>query len=104
MLDLIQIKASGEEFTAPEVVAEKPKVVDLMAALEASVRAAKEARGRHPAAQAESRGARDDEDEDAKPAKITKATRANATKATKATKAPAKTAPVKKAALKKKSA
>ena len=38
----------------PEVVAEKPKVVDLMAALEASVHAAKDARARHPAAHAES--------------------------------------------------
>jgi len=52
VLDLIQIKASGQEFTAPEAPVEKPKVVDLMAALEASVRAAKEARGRHPAAKA----------------------------------------------------
>ena len=42
----------------PEVVAEKPKVVDLMAALEASVRAAKDARSRHPAAQAESKPSR----------------------------------------------
>lgn len=52
VLDLIQIKASGQEFTLPEVEVEKPKVVDLMAALEASVRAAKDARGRHPAAKA----------------------------------------------------
>ena len=52
VLDLIQIKASGQEFTMPEVEVEKPKVVDLMAALEASVRAAKDARGRHPAAKA----------------------------------------------------
>jgi DNA end-binding protein Ku len=49
VLDLIQIKASGEVLTMPEAVAEKPNVVDLMAALEASVAAAKEARGRHPA-------------------------------------------------------
>ena len=48
VLDLIQIKASGEEFTLPEEAVEKPKVVDLMAALEASVKAAKQARGRHP--------------------------------------------------------
>lgn len=48
VLDLIQIKASGEEFTVLEEAVEKPKVVDLMAALEASVQAAKEARGRHP--------------------------------------------------------
>jgi DNA end-binding protein Ku len=100
VLDLIKIKASGQEFTAPEVPSEKPKVVDLMAALEASVRAAKDARSRHPAAQAESRSAREVEsDEPAKPAKIGKAT-----KASKATKSAAKSAPVKKAALKKKSA
>jgi len=48
VLDLIQMKASGQEFTMPEAPAEKPNVVDLMAALEASVAAAKEARGRHP--------------------------------------------------------
>jgi DNA end-binding protein Ku len=48
VLDLIQIKASGQAFEAPEAVAEAPKVVDLMAALEASVAKAKEARGRHP--------------------------------------------------------
>jgi DNA end-binding protein Ku len=50
VLDLIQIKASGQELIAPEAPSEKPKVVDLMAALEASVKAAKEARTRHPAA------------------------------------------------------
>ena len=49
---LIEIKAAGEEFEVPETAAEKPKVVDLMAALEASVAAAKEARGRHPSAAA----------------------------------------------------
>lgn len=53
VLDLIQIKASGQELTVPEEAAEKPKVVDLMAALEASVKAAKEARGRHPSAKDE---------------------------------------------------
>jgi DNA end-binding protein Ku len=98
VLDLINIKASGEEFTAPEVVAEKPKVVDLMAALEASVRAAKDARSRHPAAQGESKPAAVAA---AKPAKSSKAA-AKTTKA--AAKSPAKEAPVKKAALKKKSA
>jgi len=50
VLDLIEIKASGEEFEIPEAAAEKPNVVDLMAALEASVAAAKEARQRHPSA------------------------------------------------------
>jgi DNA end-binding protein Ku len=100
VLDLIKIKASGEEFTMPEVVAEKPKVVDLMAALEASVRAAKDARARHPAAKAGS-SAKSEPAPAAKPTKIGKA----AAKATKsAAKASAKEAPVKKAALKKKSA
>ena len=97
VLDLIKIKAAGEEFTMPEVVAEKPKVVDLMAALEASVRAAKDARSRHPAAQADAKSKPAAAD---KPAKISKATKS--TKA--AAKAPVKSAPVKKQALKKKSA
>lgn len=47
--ELIEMKAAGQEFTAPEAPVEKPNVVDLMAALEASVKAAKEARTRHPA-------------------------------------------------------
>jgi len=50
VLDLITKKAAGEEFEVPEVEAEKPKIVDLMAALEASVEAAKTARKRHPTA------------------------------------------------------
>jgi len=49
VMALIQMKADGEEFEVPEVAAEKPKVVDIMAALEASVAAAKQARSRHPA-------------------------------------------------------
>jgi len=52
VLDLIERKAGGEVFELPTPVASTPQVVDLMAALEASVRAAKEARGRHPAATA----------------------------------------------------
>ncbi|HWL42782.1 MAG TPA: Ku protein [Ilumatobacter sp.] len=48
--DLIEMKADGQELTLPEAPADKPNVVDLMAALEASVKAAKDARGRHPAA------------------------------------------------------
>ena len=42
---LIDMKAEGQEFTALESPVDKPKVVDLMAALEASVAKAKEARG-----------------------------------------------------------
>jgi DNA end-binding protein Ku len=53
VLDLIKIKASGEAFELPEAVADQPKVIDLMAALEASVAKAKEARGRHPSTAAE---------------------------------------------------
>ena len=53
VLALIDKKAGGEEFELPAVEREAPKVVDLMAALEASVQAAKEARKRHPAGAAE---------------------------------------------------
>ena len=55
VMALIQMKADGEEFEVPEIAAEKPKVVDIMAALEASVAAAKEARTRHPAKKATSK-------------------------------------------------
>ena len=49
VLDLIERKAAGEQLEAlPSAAAAAPKVIDLMAALEASVKAAKEARGRHP--------------------------------------------------------
>jgi DNA end-binding protein Ku len=62
VLDLIQRKAEGHaEVVAPPVVMEEDKVVDLMAALEASVQSAKAARQRHPAAT----------DDEAKPAKAT---------------------------------
>jgi DNA end-binding protein Ku len=50
VLDLIAKKAAGEEFELPAAAGEPPKVVDMMAALEASVAAAKEARKRHPTA------------------------------------------------------
>jgi DNA end-binding protein Ku len=49
VMALIHMKADGEEFEMPEVAAEKPKVIDIMAALEASVAAAKNARAHHPA-------------------------------------------------------
>jgi DNA end-binding protein Ku len=49
VLDLIERKAAGEQFEAPAPAAAAPRVVDLMAALEASVKAAKAARSRHPA-------------------------------------------------------
>ena len=50
VLDLIERKAAGEEFELPAATTSAPAVVDLMAALEASVKAAKNARMRHPAA------------------------------------------------------
>jgi len=49
VLDLIERKAAGEEFQLPAATTSAPAVVDLMAALEASVKAAKNARMRHPA-------------------------------------------------------
>ena len=49
VLDLIERKAAGEQFEAPAAAAAAPQVIDLMAALEASVKAAKDARKRHPA-------------------------------------------------------
>jgi DNA end-binding protein Ku len=48
VLDMIERKAEGEEFVAPAASAEPEKVIDLMAALENSVKAAKDARKRHP--------------------------------------------------------
>ncbi len=49
VMALIQMKADGEEWEAPEAAPEKPNVIDIMAALEASVAAAKASRARHPA-------------------------------------------------------
>jgi DNA end-binding protein Ku len=77
VLDLIHKKAEGQEFEPVAPAASAPAVVDLMAALEASVKAAKEARGRHPTARpapAKGKGeaaakARQDEEVEAKPAK-----------------------------------
>ena len=82
VLDLIERKGAGEE-TIIEAPAprEEGKVVDLMAALEASVREARASRGRHPTTS-------DDADEKAEPA-VKKA-------------AAKKKAPAKKAAAKKK--
>jgi len=53
VMALIQMKADGEEIAAPETPSDAPKVVDIMAALEASVAAAKQARANHPATTAE---------------------------------------------------
>ena len=51
VLDLLGKKATGEELELPAAAAaEAPNVVGLMAALEATVEAAKAARDRHPTA------------------------------------------------------
>jgi DNA end-binding protein Ku len=53
VLELIEAKAAGtEEVIAPPTPIAEDKVVDLMAALEASVKEAKEARKRHPTSRA----------------------------------------------------
>jgi DNA end-binding protein Ku len=52
VLDLIERKAAGEAFEVTEDETPAPPVVDLMAALEASVQAAKDARKRHPSTDA----------------------------------------------------
>jgi DNA end-binding protein Ku len=59
VLDLIEAKAEGrEEVVAPPTPLAEEKVVDLMAALEASVAAAKETRKRHPTGRAPATGER----------------------------------------------
>jgi DNA end-binding protein Ku len=66
VLDLIEQKASGAEVVVAPAAAEPERVVDLMAALEASVAAAKESRKRHPTAHAADEAEADDAE--AKPA------------------------------------
>jgi DNA end-binding protein Ku len=92
VLDLIDRKAAGEEIVAAPTPVAEDKVVDLMAALEASVRDAKAARGRHPTAKAVGDDTAVDEDDDSGTAtrgrRATKASKSSkASKATKATKA-----------------
>ena len=54
LLELIERKADGQVIEAPApAAADDNRVVDLLAALEASVAAAKDARGRHPTALAD---------------------------------------------------
>lgn len=81
VLDLIDRKASGEEIVISAEGPSQEKVVDLMAALEASVAAAKESRKRHPSAGEK--------------------TKKRSTKKKAAAKKSAKKAPAKKAAAKK---
>jgi DNA end-binding protein Ku len=73
VLELIERKAAGEEelVAAPAPQAEE-RVVDLMAALEASVKEAKAARGRHPTAGEASAESGDAAEAAAAPAKTSK--------------------------------
>jgi DNA end-binding protein Ku len=99
VLDLIDRKAAGEEIVAAPTPVAEDKVVDLMAALEASVRDAKVARSRHPTAKAAAGGDGEaDESDDvgsgggsggrSRARKATKASKASkATKASKSSKA-----------------
>jgi DNA end-binding protein Ku len=74
VLELIERKAAGEEVVAPAAVLEPDKVIDLMAALEASVAAAKESRGRHPTSRETDEG--EDAEEPAAKARPAKKARA----------------------------
>ncbi len=98
LLDLIQRKAAGEEIVAEPDVEAPAKVLDLVAALEASLAKASSAKDRHPSAGARRADAEDDDEDvaangDAPSAKRAKRAPAKATaKSAKATKAPAKKA------------
>jgi DNA end-binding protein Ku len=98
VLDLIDRKVAGEDVVAAPTPVAEDKVVDLMAALEASVRDAKAARGRHPAAAGDA-----DEDEDDGADEAPSGAARNARTAKKASKA-TKAAKASKAAPKRKSA
>jgi DNA end-binding protein Ku len=78
VLDLIERKAAGEEVVAPAAAMEPDKVIDLMAALEASVAAAKQSRGRHPTAHDGEAPAEDEAEE--QPAKARRTRKARARK------------------------
>jgi DNA end-binding protein Ku len=97
VLDLVERKAAGEEIVAQPAAEAPAKVLDLVAALEASLEKAAGARDRHP-----SQAGLDVADAPKK-AKPTTVKAASAAKAAKATKAAAK-APAKKAARAKRSA
>jgi DNA end-binding protein Ku len=73
VLELIEKKAAGETLESVERPAPAAQVVDLMAALEASVKAAKEARGRHPVTNEPAAAIADAEADDVKPAKVARA-------------------------------
>lgn len=103
VLEMIEAKERGDDVVEAPDSDEPAKVVDLMAALQASVAAAKEARGRHPTAAeapAATKAPARKAPADKAPAKKASPDKAPAKKAS-AKKAPAKKAPAKKAAARK---
>jgi DNA end-binding protein Ku len=71
VLDLIERKAAGETVVSAPPAAQETKVVDLMAALEASVKEARKARERHPVTgDADAAARRRDDDTDAEAAEV----------------------------------
>jgi DNA end-binding protein Ku len=88
LLDLIERKAAGEEIVAEPVVEAPAKVLDLVAALEASLAKAETAKDRHPSVA----GRRTDDAEGAASPKPAKRAAKAAKPAAKAAKAPAKKA------------
>jgi DNA end-binding protein Ku len=95
VLDLVERKAAGEEIVAEPATEAPAKVLDLVAALEASLEKAAGARERHPSTAGLDKASEKDKPTSVKSAK--------AAKAAKATKTAAK-APAKKAARSKRSA
>jgi DNA end-binding protein Ku len=69
LMKIIEQKVEGNEVVAPEPVEETGKLIDLMAALEASVNAAKSARGKTPVSVADAKKERAARPEGAKAAK-----------------------------------
>jgi DNA end-binding protein Ku len=100
VLDLIDRKAAGEEIVATPTPVAEEKVVDLMAALEASVRDAKEARTRHPTAKAVGDDAEDGSGGGSSRSSKASGSRKKASKSSKASKASksTKSAPKRKSA------
>jgi DNA end-binding protein Ku len=80
LLGVIEAKLDGKEVVHVEPTAEAPKLVDLMAVLEASVAAAKQGRAEAPAAKASASGSASAPEPEAKPASATRA-KASSTKA-----------------------
>jgi len=98
VLEMIERKAAGEtELVTPVTAPSNEKVIDLMAALEASVTAAKEARTRHPSS-------RTDDGAGAGTTGGAKRSKAAAKKSTRAKSAEVDEAPAEKPARKRKSA